>query len=337
VLKPDENNPPVFTNTTACRRLISLDSLSPLETSCLHQFRYLYPPNSHGRKFTYELVSLNNQFDYSIFYVDQKRDCLGLQQLNGLNKNFLAGEHELRITASDEYRRSDSLVCSIYVTQSCQEVVSVYTELSGEYVRVNLEAVVLANLSSAVSSLLGREIKALSDGVYSYPVGDQNRTETFLLVAFYDRQVNKFLVDSEVVAVLSANLNIVQIRDLRIGTVRSSCPLYVESSCVLLKAGVLVWSVLLLLMLLLAGGLVLCVLCYRFKVLKYQNNRIIMKQSIIPIMEDCQSNFQYGPNENGCMSECASGVNSQLRFGGDEKMNLDEIEEVTSTSANKFK
>jgi len=187
-----------------------------------------------------------------------------------------------------------------------------------------------------MSELLGKEIKALSDEIYSYPVSG-NKTETFLLIAFYDQQMNKFLADSEVVSVLNSNLNLIELRDLEISRVRTSCPLYHKSSGILRKAGVGIWAALLLLMLILVAVFLFCVLCYKFKVLKYQNNRIIMKQSIIPILEDNQSNYQYQTNEMECMNECASGFNSQLRFGGDEPTDLDAIEVLPPTTAKKFK
>lgn len=130
------------------------------------------------------------------------------------------GLHQMKITSRDEFRRSDTTICDIYITGSCEERVSVYTTYDIEHVRVFIEKY-LTRLSYVATNLLNKQINAINTGIYTYPIDyPANISETFISVSFHDVERNRFLGGNEVLEKLSTNLNTLQLRELKITKVQ---------------------------------------------------------------------------------------------------------------------
>ena len=110
--------------------MISTENFIPLEIMCLYQFKFIYPLENKNY-YNYELVPINNRGDSKTFYVNKTIDCLSIKLLEGLESGdvtsrnytnyFSLGLHLFNVTVLDNYKRTDSVTCSIYITKSCEQ------------------------------------------------------------------------------------------------------------------------------------------------------------------------------------------------------------------------
>ena len=141
VPKIETPTPPVFNKTTACQRLLSLDSLLPLDADCLFKFTFESRPQS----IDYSLDFLNNYLDKTLLGVENSTDCLTLRFLNGSDRNSLLGLHRVNVMAKDKTGAVDNLQCSIYFTQSCTQRTHIFVPLELSTVEANLQSYLKLN------------------------------------------------------------------------------------------------------------------------------------------------------------------------------------------------
>lgn len=207
-------------------------------------------------------MSLTNANDYSIFYVNQTSRCLAVQQLTGPSakpylgkpttfseyyhfKILLVGElffqflikaglHKLEITAEDQYNRTDSTFVSVYVIESCNQVLRAFISSNILRVQSNIH-LYLAELGQLASQLLKKPIVALELGIYTDPTTQKSSNLLFensvLEVAFYDVNMNVFLTDAQAEAMLDSNLGSINTQGLFINKIRVSQYLQDNTGC----------------------------------------------------------------------------------------------------------
>ena len=305
--------------------VIPLDKLNPLLTSCAYNFEFT--TLSQQLPLNYQIRLLNSQQVNDIFFVDNSKNCLSLQKISEIHRNYLIGRQELKIDITDRYNRSDSKLCNIYMTDSCNQRINVYSALNNQIIKQNITNY-MNYLSKISSEKTGKHLTALNSAIFSYP---NNESESITTVLFYDNQLNQFLTDNQIVNKLKSNLNTLSSSNFKIFKIEVSfffilfkislnCILcHIKESCVqfhasglLQKIGVGITASILGFLLLLIPLILFCLLCYSFKLLKYQNNRIIMTQKIIPILEDAQSNY---PNDCNYLSDqIIDQQNREMRF-----------------------
>ena len=127
-------------------KVVSLDNFSPLEGLCINQFRFLSPPENRN-SYDYEIFPINNHLDTKTFYMNKSIDCLSLKFVNGFesgsfytqNKNIYikSGLHLMNVTVFDKCQRTDSLLCYIYLTHSCNQRSFIYTGFELDKVLLN--------------------------------------------------------------------------------------------------------------------------------------------------------------------------------------------------------
>jgi hypothetical protein len=71
--------------------------------------------------YQYTVNSMNNPMDISLFGINKTTDCLSIKQIGGLNRYSMAGVHTMNITLNDKLNRYDSLICNVFVSETCRE------------------------------------------------------------------------------------------------------------------------------------------------------------------------------------------------------------------------
>ena len=97
---------------------------------CLYQFKFIYPLENKNY-YNYNLTPLNNYADSKTFYVNKTIDCLSVKLIEGLEANkvnyFSMGLHAFNVTVNDNFKRTDTVTCSMYIIRSCNQLSYVVT------------------------------------------------------------------------------------------------------------------------------------------------------------------------------------------------------------------
>lgn len=133
--------------------------------------------------------------------------------------------HKLEITAEDQYNRTDSTFVSVYVIESCNQVLRAYISSNTLRVQSKIHSY-LAELGQLASQLLKKPIVALELGIYTDPTTQKSSNLLFensvLEVALYDVNMNVFLTDAQAETMLGSNLGSINTQGLFINKIRVS-------------------------------------------------------------------------------------------------------------------
>jgi hypothetical protein len=120
-------------------KVISLDNLSKFDVSCLYQFQFMY---SLTNAYNFSIQPINNLVDKKLFFVNKSTNCLSLNINNEINllNGSIPGVHLMKINVSDSLGGSDSMMCKIYLIESCHQRIFLTTAKDSQTVRDNLDS-----------------------------------------------------------------------------------------------------------------------------------------------------------------------------------------------------
>ena len=118
-------------------KVISLDSLSKFDISCLYQFQFTATLNN---PYSFSIQAINNFIDTKLFHVNKSTNCLSLNinsEINLLNGS-IPGVHLIQINVTDYLGGFDSMMFKIYLIESCHQRIFLTTAEDSQTVRDNL-------------------------------------------------------------------------------------------------------------------------------------------------------------------------------------------------------
>ncbi|CAF0895518.1 unnamed protein product [Brachionus calyciflorus] len=273
--------------------LIHLDKITQMDLTCLFKFEFENLKLSNNF-YNYEIKPINNPFDSSIFYINSSNDCLALKLESGINKLSYLNRHEFKVNAIDELGNLDTAHVKVYIVQGCLQKGLVLSSIDKPQVEKNFQKYVTF-FNEILTLELKSKMEIFVSQVYDLSnLKDKHQdnkfysTNSLLELAVYDITADKFIPNRQFIGPINTNAKSSTSKDLGIIEAVSSCPTLIQDSIVGRAVAIGLVSFFIGLLMLIVPLFLVCFTCRLFKKLKYKDNRVILKDRVIPIVRNSE-------------------------------------------------